>query len=125
MLYVAYKENGQFDGFYTEDIHGENIPKQSLKITEDLWAELLKDNYKYKLNLTEDKILNLSDKDTYFEKVEVKIIAIPQLPNAQELLTQQVTNLTIENKKKDLLISSLAKTVAEQNIKISKIGGTN
>ncbi|SHJ25461.1 hypothetical protein SAMN02745163_01573 [Clostridium cavendishii DSM 21758] len=125
MKFFGFKENGQFDGFYTKEIHGDNIPKTNIKITEDLWQELLKGIYKYKLNLTEDKVLDVADKDIYFDKVETKVYDVPKLPNTQELLAQQITNLLIEGKKKDVIITKLAKTVDELNKKISNIGGVN
>ena len=106
MKYFAYKENGDFNGFYTEDIHLE-IPEKSIKLTEYLWKELLKNNYKYKLNMIEDKVLDVADKDIYFDKVEIKVYDAPKLPNAQELLAQQVTNLLLENKKKDAAITKI------------------
>ncbi len=121
MKYFVYKENGEFNGFYDSEIHSE-IPKESIKITKELWQELQKDNYKYKLNLSEDRILDIVDKNTYFQKVVVEITNIPVAPNPQELLAQQVMGLIIENKKKDLLITNLAKTIADMNIKNNQGG---
>lgn len=57
----------------------------------------------------------------FFEEIETVIE-----PSLQELLTQQVANLAIENKKKDMAIESLAKTVSTLNIKLQQLeGGTN
>ncbi|WP_338630315.1 hypothetical protein [Clostridium baratii] len=39
-LYFAYKETGEFDGFYDDEIHSE-IPKNSVEITQELQNELI------------------------------------------------------------------------------------
>lgn len=67
------------------------------------------------IEVTEDNF------NSYFEEIETVIE-----PSLQELLTQQIANLAIENKKKDMAIESLAKTVSTLNIKLQQLeGGTN
>jgi hypothetical protein len=41
MTYVCYMDDGSFNGFYHDDMHGDNIPKPYIKISEDLFQELL------------------------------------------------------------------------------------
>lgn len=66
-----------------------------------------------------------------FEEIFEEVIPKPVEPgviepSSQELLTQQVASLAIENKKKDMAIESLVKTVSTLNIKLKQLeGGTN
>lgn len=75
MRYFAYKETGEFNGFYTKEIHSD-IPEKNVKITDGLWEELLSGSYRYKLNLIENIVLGIEDKDTYFEKVDGDLYVI-------------------------------------------------
>lgn len=58
-----------------------------------------------------------------FEEIIPEPVELPQEPIPQEVLTQQVAGLMIENKKKDMAIESLVKMVADLNIKVQ--GGIN
>jgi hypothetical protein len=37
--YATYNEQGDYTGFYTEEIHGDNIPTPNIQLTEDQWLE--------------------------------------------------------------------------------------
>ena len=39
IYYATYNEQGDYTGFYTEEIHGENIPTPNIQLTEDQWLE--------------------------------------------------------------------------------------
>ncbi len=43
--------------------------------------------------------------------------------NPEQVMSKQIANLAIDNKKKDVLIENLAKTINELNIKIQQLGG--
>jgi len=52
--YVSYNENNELNGFYSKDVHGENIPENTISITETKWQEILEngsDNYRIDLSL--------------------------------------------------------------------------
>lgn len=42
MKYVDLSPTGEPQGFYTPEIHGDNIPETCVEITDDQWRELLK-----------------------------------------------------------------------------------
>lgn len=112
-MYFAYNENGDFIGFFSEIIH-DNIPNQNLRISEQLWNELLQGYYKVKLsqvNNYDNELLDLMDKDKYFIKVEPEVIEIEDEIDGIKVLAKQVGLLTLENKKKDVQIESLMKAV--------------
>lgn len=48
-----------------------------------------------------------------------------EIANPQQVMSKQIADLTIDNKKKDMLIQNLAKTVSELNIKVSQLEGGN
>lgn len=53
MKYTSYNENNELTGFYSKDIHGDNIPENSIEITDELWQEILNngnENYRVDLN---------------------------------------------------------------------------
>lgn len=37
--YATYDDNGNYTGFYTEEIHGDNIPTPNIVLTEAQWQE--------------------------------------------------------------------------------------
>lgn len=43
MKYVLVR-NGEIIQFYSKDVHGDNIPKQCIKISDDEWMDALKTN---------------------------------------------------------------------------------
>ena len=122
MKYFAYKDDGNFDGFYDDMIHG-FIPKNNIKITEELWGELLKDNYRFKLNLVEDKILNLSNKEEYFEKV---IIEFPN-PTPKEPTPQDKFNAGLLKQNAQLLteLSAQKQLNSQVLLELAKLKGGN
>ncbi|MSS43173.1 hypothetical protein FYJ27_05430 [Anaerosalibacter bizertensis] len=48
-----------------------------------------------------------------------------EIANPEQVMSKQIADLTIDNKKKDMLIQNLAKTVSELNIKVSQLEGGN
>lgn len=95
MIYYAYKEDGSFDGFYDSNINT-NIPVNSIQISEELWQELLKGNFKLKdMAFGANQSLALTDKNTYFEEVQPTMV------------TEDKTQLEILKETVDLLVMSL------------------
>lgn len=41
MKHAIFDENGFPQGFYSEDIHGDNIPPEAIEITDEQWEEFL------------------------------------------------------------------------------------
>lgn len=39
VYYATYDDNGNYTGFYTEEIHGSNIPEPNIELTEAQWDE--------------------------------------------------------------------------------------
>jgi hypothetical protein len=39
IYYATYNENGEYTGFYTLQMHGENIPTPNIELTEEQWKE--------------------------------------------------------------------------------------
>lgn len=99
MKYVAYREDGVFNGFYSDDIHGENIPKLNLKINDELWQELLKDNYNVKINGIEvynNEVLYIDDLEKYFIKIEKPLNeGSPSELSILKLRIEQLENLLL------------------------------
>lgn len=142
-IYMSYdKENLKFKGFFTDDIHGKNIPSPNIEINKDLW--------KYIQNLTEDfklienfeikEIYTLEDKNIIeiipFERKDPKPTKIDELEqqNAQLMLDLaskdmlikklniQQSQVLLESVEKDLKIKNLEKDVSNILLQIS-IGG--
>lgn len=45
MYKATYNENGEYTGFYVEEIHN-IIPKPNIELTEEEWRQALSKNYK-------------------------------------------------------------------------------
>ena len=39
IYYATYDNNGDYTGFYTKEIHGENIPTPNIELSEEQWSE--------------------------------------------------------------------------------------
>lgn len=114
MIYFAYKETGEFDGFYDDEIHSE-IPTTSIEITETLQSNLLTGLWFINIEkLSEiNKPLDLEDKDTFF--TEHKIEALPFIDPQKELLKQMATN-KLDLMNKNIQINNLTKQLAENKL---------
>lgn len=62
--------------------------------------------------------------DSYGEHGEVTHEHVEDEPTKEELTIKTINNLTIENKKKDILIASLAEQINTLNIKLTQLGGS-
>jgi hypothetical protein len=75
MYYGNYENDGNYIGFYTKDIHGENIPTPNIELTDEEWQEALTGNYKV-----------IKGKHTYASYV----------PTTSEIRQQQLSTLDAE-----------------------------
>jgi hypothetical protein len=39
IYYATYDNNGDYTGFYTKEIHGDNIPSPNIELSEEQWAQ--------------------------------------------------------------------------------------
>lgn len=62
-------------------------------------------------------------KEAYGEHGEITHEYAEDEPTKEELTIQMINNLTIDNKKKDILIASLAEQINNLNIKLTQLGG--
>jgi hypothetical protein len=46
VYYATFNENGNYTGFYTKEIHGDNIPTPNVELTEEQWQEATTGRYK-------------------------------------------------------------------------------
>lgn len=118
MIYFAYKEDGEFNGFYNTDVH-EDIPKESIEITEELQKELLTGLWIIDINKIEniEAPLDVKDKSLFTEK-EITVEPFVPFENA---VAKQLAQSKIDNMKKDTIINSLARQVALNKINIMNI----
>lgn len=63
-------------------------------------------------------------KEAYGEHGEITHEHAEDEPTKEELTIKTINNLTIENKKKDVLIASLAEQINNLNIKLTQLGGS-
>lgn len=62
-------------------------------------------------------------KITWKTKEELEQEREEEIANPQQVMSKQIADLAIDNKKKDMLIQNLAKTVSELNVKVQQLGG--
>jgi len=46
IYYATFNETGDYIGFYTKEIHGDNIPTPNVELTEEQWQEAITGRYK-------------------------------------------------------------------------------
>ncbi|WP_461612301.1 hypothetical protein [Clostridium sp. Marseille-QA1073] len=63
-------------------------------------------------------------KEAYGQHGNVTHEHVEDQPTKEELTIKTINNLTIENKKKDVLIASLAEQINSLNIKLIQLGGS-
>ncbi|WP_102400220.1 hypothetical protein [Haloimpatiens massiliensis] len=118
MIYISIQNENEF---LFRNSNVEQIEANDVPVKEEIYLEYLQREINEKFKI---KNLQGSTFEEIFEEVEPEPIEPREVePSSQELLAQQVANLAIENKKKDMAIESLVKMVADLNIKVQ--GGTN
>jgi hypothetical protein len=46
IYYATFNETGDYTGFYTKEIHGDNIPTPNVELTEEQWKDAITGRYK-------------------------------------------------------------------------------
>ena len=46
IYYATFNETGDYTGYYTKEIHGDNIPTPNVELTEEKWKEAITGRYK-------------------------------------------------------------------------------
>ena len=46
IYYATFNETGDYTGFYTKEIHGDNIPTPNVELTDEQWQEATTGRYK-------------------------------------------------------------------------------
>lgn len=120
-IFFSYKENGDFDGFYNDEIFKE-IPNNTVEITSELWNHMSIGIFKLKINKLSEitKPLTLEDKENYFEEIQEEE---NKFLNLDEEAAKEIAKLKIENQKKDFMLLQISKTVSQLKIEINKLGG--
>lgn len=120
-VFFSYKENGDFDGFYNDEIFKE-IPKNTVEITYELWNHMSCGIFKLKIDKLNEitKPLALEDKENYFEEIQEEE---NKFLNLDEEAAKEIAKLKIENQKKDFMLLQISKTVNQLKIEINKLGG--
>ena len=118
-IYFSYKDDGEFDGFYNDEIH-KQIPVKSVEITQELQDKLLIGSWFIdieKLNDIKD-ILDIGDKDNFF--VEHTIEALQYIDPEKQSLLRQVASNKLDLMKKDIANNNLMKQVATNKLDLMK-----
>lgn len=69
--YAKYNENNEITGFYSRDVHGNNIPENTISITDSKWQEILNNGtYNYRVDLSSNSII------PYVKPIQERIDAI-------------------------------------------------
>lgn len=56
--YAKYNENNEITGFYSKDVHGNNIPENTISITDSTWQEMLSNgSSNYRVDLSSNSII--------------------------------------------------------------------
>jgi len=88
MKYAIFDENGFPKAFYSPDIHGDNIPKEAIEITDEQWLEFINNQGRRRWD---------------FEKKEV-VEYVPPPPSLEEL------RIIVDNERKRKVESLLSQT---------------
>lgn len=86
MYFAHYDQNGQILGFYTSDIHGDNIPTPNIEITYEQWQECLNNPGLRKIDVTTQQIVTCEPpaptKDQLLAQLDAEYV--PQFQQLQQ-----------------------------------------
>lgn len=69
--FAKYNESNEITGFYSRDVHGNNIPENTISITDSKWQEILNNGtYNYRVDLSSNSII------PYVKPIQERIDAI-------------------------------------------------
>lgn len=104
MIYYADIKNNLIQGYYCEEIHGSNIPSNAIRITEDLWKELItygqvKVDFEklssYPSVLDDNNIVYGMDHKDAFLRYVSEIEPVDQEPTEIDKLKEEIAELKI------------------------------
>lgn len=124
MNYKLHYINNEMKGFYTDEIHGENIPNPNILISEDLWQELLKKEYQFKdyRKLPKKLIFELEDIILFKEVVREALEHKPtEVEKRIEILEGENADLLIDSAVKDSKIQMLENDLADIMLEIASM----
>ncbi|WP_291579579.1 hypothetical protein [Clostridium sp. UBA6640] len=124
-MYKIKYYNNEFQGYKTKEVE---LPENELieiktKIVQEPIFQLTKLEYECK-NEEFEYWLDVIKK-SYGQYGEVTHEYVEDEPTKEELTIKTINNLTIENRKKDILIASLAEQINNLNIKLAQLGGSD
>jgi hypothetical protein len=61
--YAIFDENGLPKAFYDKEIHGENIPKEAIKITDEQWLEFINNQGRRKWDFEKKQVVEFNLED--------------------------------------------------------------
>lgn len=125
-------QNNKIKGFYTVDIHGEQVCNSvyamgGLKIDEELHQYLLTLGECKFIGTVEEREYTIQDKEL-FEEVVQPIDTTPQPPSFNEQLAalgEQLTQEKLKNIQKDSTIAQLGEEVASLKLDLINMKGGN
>lgn len=110
-MYYVKINSGVIDGFYIEDLHGEQVCNTvylmgGLKVEEELYQHLLSLGQAEFIGSKEEKIYTILDKDL-FKKVIQPLDPTPPQPSQLELLKEEVLQQSESMVDMDFRLTSL------------------
>lgn len=63
MKYAVFDEKGFPKGFYSNDIHGDNIPKEAIQITDEQWQEFISNQGRRKWDFETNSVIEYNPED--------------------------------------------------------------
>lgn len=63
MKYAVFDDKGFPKGFYSKDIHGNNIPKEAIQITDEQWQEFISNQGRRKWDFETNSVVEYNPED--------------------------------------------------------------
>lgn len=94
MKYAIFDERGLPQGFYTPEIHGDNIPKEAIEITEEQWQEFI--NNQGRRAYINGQIIDITDKK--WDDSKKKWVTIPEIDKVKEIVPNLISQYDTYNR---------------------------
>ena len=132
IYFVAINKNMEWEGYFLEDIHGEEkchdvLVNGGIKIDGELHSKLLEMG-KWKYIGKTNKIMHTVEDIGLFEVVVQPVDTTPQpptIPDTIKSLGEQLTQEKLKNIQKDNTISQLGQELANVKLKVINMEGGN
>lgn len=97
MKHATVSEDGYFSAFYSEEIHGNNIPENSISVTDDQWLDIINHRQERKWDAVNEKIIEVNFPQLTLD--ELKLNALNLIDQGHAAILRQLTgNATIEER---------------------------